>query len=161
MKEEWKDIPGYEGKYQVSNLGRVKNLIRNNILKPISKRNGYLSVSLVNNKKIKQFLVHRLVAITFLPNPNNYSIINHKDYDKTNNTIVNLEWCTQKHNVQHSIDHLKLTGVKQVLCLQNNKIIKQYPGVTYTISDGHIPSCVSRCCKGKIGQHHGYVWKYA
>ena len=98
--EIWKDIEGYEGLYQVSNLGRVKNIKRNRLLKPLSDNTGgYLRVCLYDkNLKMSHKSVHRLVAKAFISNPNNLECVNHKDEDKTNNVVSNLEWCTTKHN---------------------------------------------------------------
>lgn len=107
MKEIWRDIKGYEGLYKVSNYGRIKSLERKDclgrskkekILKLSEDKDGYLLITLHKNKKVKTFKVHRLVAETFVPNPNNYPIINHKDENKINNHVSNLEWCTVKYN---------------------------------------------------------------
>lgn len=111
ITEEWRDIPGYEGYYQVSNLGRVKGLSRwingnkrkctdEHILKEGDNR-GYKRVVLSVNAVHKSFSVHRLVAEAFLPNPNNYSQINHIDGNKTNNLVNNLEWCNASQNNLH------------------------------------------------------------
>ena len=103
-KEEWKDVENYEGLYQVSNLGRVKSLKDNNgkprekIMKQGKTKNGYLRIMLCKNGKRERFLVHRLVANAFIPNPNNFKCVNHKDEDKTNNCVNNLEWCTYQYN---------------------------------------------------------------
>ncbi|RXM57212.1 NUMOD4 domain-containing protein [Clostridium tetani] len=102
-KEIWEDIEGYEGLYQVSNLGRVKSLNYKNrgiekLLKQFEDSKGYLKVGLSKNKKSKHLFVHRLVAKAFIPNLNNYPIINHKDENPLNNSINNLEWCTYKYN---------------------------------------------------------------
>ncbi len=104
MKEIWKDIPGYDGKYQASNLGRIRSTrfygkpkIR--ILKPQEQGTGYLKLTLVGDDRIhKQMLIHRLVAMAFIPNPNDYDFVNHKDENKTNNCVDNLEWCTKSYN---------------------------------------------------------------
>ena len=103
MREIWKDIEGYEGLYQVSNLGRVKSLQmyanggykkRVKILKPCNNGNGYYVVYLMKNKKRSVNYIHRLVAQAFLKNFNNYKCINHKDENKSNNNVDNLEWCS-------------------------------------------------------------------
>ena len=105
--EEWRDIKGYEGKYQVSNLGRVKSLknckgnCREKILKLRPNKNGYIRIELYIYGKNKKFPVHRLVAAAFIPNPDNYKEVNHKDEDKTNNRVDNLEWCTRKYNANY------------------------------------------------------------
>lgn len=103
MEEIWKDIEGYEGLYQVSNLGRVKSLNyakqgKEKILKDRISATGYKRVNLSKSGERKTYYVHRLVAETFIPNPNGYSEVNHKDENKSNNNIDNLEWCTSKYN---------------------------------------------------------------
>lgn len=110
--EEWKDIEGFKGIYQVSNLGRIKSLKRkrvkkDRILKPAIKMNSdgrrtYFYVHLSNGRHRSVHYVHRLVAMAFIPNPKGYKYINHKDCDMLNNHYKNLEWCTQKHNVRHA-----------------------------------------------------------
>ena len=102
MKEIWKDIEGYEGLYKISNMGRVYSLYRNKILSPGIDTSGYKVVNLCKNRKQKTRTVHRLVAEAFIENPNNYPIINHKDENKENNIISNLEWCTCKYNINYS-----------------------------------------------------------
>lgn len=96
-EEIWKDIEGYEGLYRVSNLGNVYSYLSNKKLNPGNDK-GYLKVNLSKNKKVKQFSVHRLVALAFLPNKNNYPCVNHKDENPSNNNVDNLEWCTYKYN---------------------------------------------------------------
>ena len=98
MEEIWKDIKGYEGLYQVSNIGRVRSL-KNDILKPfICKGDGHYYVGLYREGICKRYAVHRLVADTFIPNPNNLLCVNHIDEVKTNNIVSNLEWCTYRYN---------------------------------------------------------------
>ena len=96
MKEIWKDIEGYEGLYQVSDLGNVKSLKTNKNLY-YSNSNGYYRVGLFKDKRTMR-AIHRLVAEAFIPNPNNYPCVNHKDCNKHNNCIENLEWCDYKYN---------------------------------------------------------------
>ena len=102
MEEIWKDIPGYENKYRISNLGRVYSSCSNKILYQWKMRNGYYSVGLSEHGKVHTTLVHRLVAEAFLPNPDKLPCVNHIDGDKTNNNVDNLEWCTSKENNQHA-----------------------------------------------------------
>ena len=99
MIEEWKDIKGYEGLYQISSLGRVMSFKTSNpkLLKPTKHHSGYLHIKLSK----KYFSIHRLVALHFLDNPNNYEDVNHIDEDKTNNIVSNLEWCSTKYNVNY------------------------------------------------------------
>lgn len=102
--EMWKDIEGYEGRYQVSNLGSVKSLItKERILKPGTNNRGYLYVALSENGEAKNFLVHRLVALHFIPNPGQREFVNHIDGDKTNNMKSNLEWNTFRENYNHAM----------------------------------------------------------
>lgn len=110
MKEKWLPIKGYEGKYEVSNLGNVKSLKRlstvwdgyqkkkDRLLKPNINNNGYATVSLCKDAKVKVMLIHRLVAIAFVPNPHNKPIVDHIDTNPLNNRADNLRWCTQKEN---------------------------------------------------------------
>ena len=111
MAEIWKEITGYEGLYQVSNLGNVRRIghletnkngiqrtLKDKNLKPKVDGKGYVHVILFNHNKRKTIRIHRLVAEMFIPNPNNYPQVNHKDEDKQNNKVDNLEWCTNKYN---------------------------------------------------------------
>lgn len=111
MREQWKDIKGYEGLYEVSNYGNVRSLdrtikrgqghmtIKGCILIPFyEEKKGYYQVALAKDGKVKKYRIHRLVAVAFLKNPYNYTDVNHKDEVKTNNNVDNLEWCTRKYN---------------------------------------------------------------
>ena len=106
MEEIWKNIEGYPN-YQVSNMGRIKRLSTGyyrrteKILKPQLQNNGYLHIKLSQKDKTKCILVHRLVAQVFIPNPNNLPQVNHINEDKTDNRVENLEWCTQKYNINY------------------------------------------------------------
>lgn len=115
MKEIWKDIKEYEGLYQISNLGNLKSLkrmMKNRKCKEIIKKpsvlpKGYLQICLCKNGKLKYISIHRLVAQTFIPNPNNYPCVNHKDCNPKNNAVSNLEWVTYKMNNNYKNHHLK------------------------------------------------------
>ena len=98
MNEDWKDIPGYEGLYAVSNNGRVMNVRSGRILKEHITKFGYKRIGIYKNGVCRMFIVHRLVAQAFLPNPDNLPEVNHKDEDKTNNSVDNLEWCDRSYN---------------------------------------------------------------
>ena len=105
-KEVWKPIKGYEGLYEVSNLGRVKSTERrgayglkeNGRIRSLGERNGYRYIALCKDGKYKKQYVHRLVAQAFIPNPENLPCVNHKDESKGNNRVDNLEWCTYRYN---------------------------------------------------------------
>lgn len=126
MTEIWKNINGYEGLYQISNLGRVKSLerrVRNNknggerivkeaLLNPTDNGKGYKIIGLRKNAHRKNYYIHRLVAENFLKNDENKKYVNHLDYDTTNNVVTNLEWCTQKENIRYSVAHMKKPRTK-------------------------------------------------
>ena len=164
MIEVFRDIPGYEGLYQVSNLGNVKslgngdnnsNVGKERMLKLQKDKDGYLTVflSIHNYKKLHK--VHRLVAQAFLPNPNNYPQINHIDENKTNNNVDNLEFCTAQYNIDYSqskpVCQYSLDGIY----IATYKSIKEASKQT-GINQGDI-SC---CCRGKYKTSGGYIWKY-
>ena len=116
MTEIWKNIEGYEGKYQVSNLGRVKSMIgQEKVLHPKKHRNGHLQIGLHKDKKRKTMYIHRIVAQAFIPNPDNIACVNHKDENPNNNNVDNLEWCTQKYNCNYGtrVDRIMETKKQQ------------------------------------------------
>lgn len=169
MEEIWKDIKGYEGLYQVSNIGRVRGLRRNIILKPKVDRLKYLFVGLQYKGKGNNYRIHRLVALHFLENPNNFKEVNHKDEDKANNCVGNLEWCTHKYNSSYGTRGKRISlkntnGKKSKITLQydiNGNLIKEWCSVSEitrkTIyKQGHI----SRCCRKECKTAYGYVWRY-
>ena len=167
MKEVWREIKGYEGLYEVSNLGRIKSLNYRKtgkewFLKPILSNNNYFHVNLYKNGKRKPFLIHRLVAEAFLDNPDNLPCINHKDEVKTNNSVDNLEFCSIQYNMTYNDLHLRRAEKckKKVGCYQNNKLIKIYNAITDVDKDGFHYQCVIKCCKRKRNHHHGFQWKY-
>ena len=114
MIEDWKDIPGYEGLYVVSNNGRVMNVRSGRVLKVFDNYLGYKIVSLCRSGKQKTFSVHRLVAEAFIKNPDNLREVNHKDEDKSNNNVDNLEWCDRKYNVNYGSRMDKVRKTKEM-----------------------------------------------
>ena len=146
MEEIWKDIKGYEGLYQVSNLGRVKSLKRivftkygkrltiyEKILKAKVHKFGYLEVNLNSNGIAKTLKVHRIVAEAFLPNLNNYPEINHKDENKQNNHIINLEWCTSSYNANYGTRNIRSALAKSKKIVQyslDGNLIKEHQSLT-------------------------------
>lgn len=107
MKENWKDICGFEGLYQISDYGRIKSIRRNKILTSSIHKKGYLHCGLFKEGKRTQRFIHRMVAEAFIPNPENKPCINHKDCNPANNKVENLEWCTHKENNHHKNHELK------------------------------------------------------
>ena len=156
--EIWKDIEGYEG-YQISNMGNVKSLKfgKEKILKLIKdKSNGYLRVGLYKEGKLKNHYVHRLVAEAFIENHNNFREINHRDEDKANNCVSNLEWCDRKYNINYGTRTEKTS--KRVLCLETNKI---YPSLKEVQRQtGFAKSNISNACNGKLKQTYGFHWSF-
>ncbi len=121
FNEEWLDVAGYEGKYQVSNFGRVRGVDRlikssrggfqkltGKVLSQSEIWNGYMTISLYGNGKEKRLLVHRLVAIAFIPNPENKATVNHIDSDRKNNRLDNLQWTTYSENTKHGFEFGKM-----------------------------------------------------
>lgn len=172
MTEEiWKDIAGYEGKYQVSNLGNVKSLRYRNkteehLLTKRPQKNGYLTVSLSKNSIYKNFLIHRLVADVFIENPYNFPQVNHIDEDKTNNCVDNLEWCTCKYNLNYGARREKEARTKGKKVLQYTKDGK-FVNEFYSIQEAKRCTGINQgnicyCCKNIKGYNSagGYIWKY-
>ena len=168
MKEEWKDIKDYEGLYQVSNWGRVKSLNYNGtrkprLMTPSETKKGYLVVHLRKNGESKTCRVHRLVAKTFIPNPNNLPQINHLDEDKTNNRVENLEWCTSKDNCNHGTRNERRikTQSKPVLQLSlSGDFIREWSSIAECGRNGFHQGLVCQCCNGKRKTHKGFRFMY-
>ena len=164
MKEIWKDIEGYEGFYQVSNFGKVRSLINKQIkiLKTRVHPNGYELINL----KGKTFRLHYLVAKTFLENPKKYKEINHKDENKLNNRVDNLEWCNRKYNCNYGSlpEKVGKRFSKKILLIDVNskyKSICPFPSAMEAERIMGIDhSSIIKCCKGKIKTAGGYVWRY-
>lgn len=171
MEEIWKNIKDYEGLYQVSNLGRVKNVKRNKILNPRIIK-GYLQVRLYKDNVYKSYFIHRLVAMTFPDlvdwtddakgKPFEVLQVNHKDEIKTNNCVDNLEWCNSSYNINYGTRNDKIRKIVQQFDL-NGVLIKEYTGVRVASKQTGIPhSNIINCCsnKGYYKTAGGYIWKY-
>lgn len=166
--EIWKDIEGYEGKYQVSSWGRVKSLNyrrtgKEKILKLDKCEDGYLRIKLLNNGKIYRFRVHRLVAKAFIPNPYNLPQVNHKDENPENNRVDNLEWCDPKYNSNYGTRNERCNKnhgkPKKVLCVETGIIYPSLMEAGRCIGVGH--KSIIKCCQGKRKTTKGYHWQYA
>lgn len=170
MEEIWKDIEGYEGLYQVSNIGNVRSLNyhrtgKKQVLKPFFQRKGYLLIDLLKNGKRQTVTVHKLVAETFIPNddPEHKTQVNHINEDKTDNRVCNLEWCDGNYNCNYGNRNKRLSeslsrAVKQ-LSLDGTLVII-WPSVMEAQRNGFLGSSISRCCNGKYTQHKGYKWEW-
>jgi hypothetical protein len=182
MKEVWKDVVGFEGIYIVSNFGHVKSLhkrkVKNKskILSKSSKNKGYVIHSLCSNGETKYMTLHRIVAIAFIPNPENKPQINHIDGDKLNNRADNLEWCTSAENNKHAyktgLSKVNRTGVGKFGKLHHNSVpivqldmfgnkigefdalmdAERATGISYKF--------ISMVCLGKRNSARGFKWKY-
>ena len=175
--EEWRDIIGYEGIYQASNRGRIKRVehwknqtikqspekyTRRPLTEKIMKQNGdpYLRVCLSKNKESKTMSVHRLIAQSFIPNPNNYPEINHIDCDPKNNRVENLEWCDRKHNINHADRTAKAARSceKKIICKETGII---YESITKAArATGLQKSKISNVCHGKRNTTGGMHWQF-
>lgn len=182
MKEEvWKDIEGYEGLYQVSNFGRVRSLDRyvnhpkgkvlkkSKIISPGINKHNYKYVTLSKSNNKKTFRVHRLVAEAFIPNPLNLPCVNHKDEDKTNNHVDNLEWCTYEYNINYGTRterHKNTIIPKKNPVLQldlDGNIVNEFESLTEAYEKtGFYKTNISRVCKNlpKYKTYKGFKWKY-
>lgn len=152
--EEWRCIPDYPN-YQVSNLGNVRNIKTGRILSSGINNSGYINVSLCKNGEAKNYMVHRLVASAFIPNPKNLPEINHKDHNRQNNCVDNLEWCTRQYNIEYSnskqVAQYDLKGNLINIWKSTREIQRQL---------GFDNSAISKCCLGKFKTMYGYIWKY-
>lgn len=170
MNKEWKPIPNFEGWYEVSNFGEVrsvdrevnykssgKSFRRGMVLRPKIGKHGYKEVILVINSKRHCYRVHKLVAMAFLPNPNNYSCINHIDENKLNNKVDNLEWCTQKYNTE--VYYSNKTVLYQYDLFGN--LIRIWNSITKASKYYNIDKTgIHHCCKGSLKTYHNFIWTY-
>lgn len=178
MEEVWRDIPGWEGLYQVSSAGNVKTLARTKvgkgggvwqvkeaILTPQKDAYGYYRVCLTKNGKSTYKRVHRLVAEAFIPNPDNLPQINHKDEEKLNNCVENLEWCDAKYNSNYGTRLERVADKKSIWVIKlstHNEILHFYRSAIDAERDTGIQSSnIIKCCKGKRKTSGGFVWKYS
>lgn len=169
--EQWKNIDGYDGIYQVSSEGRVRSF-QYNKWKVLSchtvGKTNHLKIGLYKDKKRKHCYVHKLVANAFLPNPNNYTEVNHKDENPLNNNVENLEWCTHLYNMAYGTcqersrrTHLERTP--SILMYDKKGVLKAtFKSVVEAEKETKIPhSNIIACCKSRLKTAGGYVWKYS
>ena len=165
------NIEGYEN-YEVRPNGEVVNTKTGRVLKPSKDKKGYLMVTLCNNGCCKTYTVHRLVAEAFIPNPYNLPQVNHKDEDKSNNHVENLEWCTAEYNLNYGSRNkraakARINGKRSKIVLQlrkNGSLIRVWPSVNEVKRQlDYDVSTIAKCCNGKprFKTAYGYKWCYA
>lgn len=164
MSEIWKVIPNFDNKYLVSNKGNVKNILRNFLLKQETTKLNYKRVCLYRNGSCKKFFVHRLVANAFIPNPHSLPYVNHIDENPSNNNVDNLEWCTQKYNINYGTRNLKVSNharhVKQYSL--DGVFLAEYQSIMVVEKlFGFDPSNIYKCCKNNTESAYNFIWKYA
>lgn len=186
--EQWVDIEGFEDRYQVSNFGNVKSLqryvktsrgngfrlIKEKLLILRTNIDGYRELTLIKEGTEKYFQVHRLVALHFIPNPNNYPCVNHKDEIKANNYDDNLEWCTVDYNNKYnsrqekiniklrSLDNTKINLKRKPVNqydLQGN-LVNKFMSINEANRSGWNGEFVSQCCRNLKEKYKGYIWKF-
>lgn len=182
--EIWKDIEGFEDSYQISNYGRVKSkerviprIVRERILKPSLCNGGYLTVPIGEAKRKKTISIHREMAKAFIPIPDELKnipieklVINHKDENKTNNCLANLEWCTTKYNNAYGTARERMIQTqrenspkkKPILQLsKNNEIIKKYSSIQEAARETNSHSSnIADVLKGRRKTAKGFIWQY-
>ena len=178
MKEIWKDVFGYEGTYQVSNLGNIKtfnwkNTGKERVMRPAVDGSGYLRTMLAKDGVNKTVKIHRLIAETFIDNPENKAEVNHIDGNKTNNRVDNLEWSTRAENINHAIKNGLFAGCLKAIEKSNTKLMK--PIIAIDIHTGQSiyfksirdaeralnTKHINKVIRGERKQANGYTFKYA
>lgn len=174
MKEMWRPIKGYEGKYEISSLGRVRSItgwkyVGNDIYQPegiMMKQGvnrGYYKVDLCKHGKHYTYKVHRLVAEAFIPNPHHHKQVNHKDENRLNNHVTNLEWCTQEYNLEYGT-RVERTAKKLSRRVGqytlDGKLVKVWQSTHDAGRHGYHQGHVWACCRGKAKTHAGYRWRF-
>ena len=172
MEEVWKLIENFEN-YSVSTFGRIRNNNSNKFLK-LQNKGGYLNIFLINNQIRKSFKVHRIVALTFIENPENKPEVNHKDKNKHNNHILNLEWNTRQENNIHRLLNITIKNINKKIIYrldkETNDILEKYEsmenaaewavnlGLTKNIHNGR--NSISNSVNGLSNSSYGYKWKF-
>ena len=171
MNEEWRDVKGYEGLYQVSNKGNARSLRFNKtkVLKQARATNGYLFVNLFKDKKAKPCRIHRLVAEAFIPNPYNLPCVNHKDETRDNNNLENLEWCSHSYNMSYGSRAEKCIATRNIRgrhsaekvvlqCDLQGNIIREWKSLMELSRNGIRRARIQECFSGKKNTYKGCLW---
>ncbi len=176
IKAGYKYIEGYEGHYMIDTHGNVFSLKRQKTMIPCKSSNGYMQVHLTKDGITKSHKIHRLVAQSFIPNPNNLPQVNHIDENKSNNTAWNLEWCTQTYNLNYNDGQKRRARSRDYEDISKKRSCAQSKEVAQCDLDGRVVAIwenayvaelhgynrtmINQCCLGKKKSHKGYTWKY-
>lgn len=177
MTEIWKEIPGFEGKYRISQTGKVFSIKSGKELTPKINNKGYAWVQLERGDRTHVCkLIHRLVAEAFIENPKGYPIINHKDEKPLNNNVSNLEWCDNSYNVRYSLArhphkrratnvsterYGKRSHLRVVQLTLNGEVVREWDNSrTINKETGMSDWSISECCRGKRHTAYGFKWRY-
>ena len=170
MEEIWKNIDGYAGLYQISNFGNLKSIKNgNNKLIKLQKYQRYYRNNLWKNGAYKTFSIHRLVAKAFIPNPDNLPEVNHKDEDKTNNNVANLEWCTKSHNCSYGTHIARVIEARNknggqnaekivLQCDLQGNVIKEWKSLMEAHRNGFCRRGIQAVLTGKIKTYKKSLW---
>ena len=184
MNEIWKPVVGYEGLYEVSNMGRVRSLdkrvktrradtdsffIKGRMLTQKPRHGGYLGVQLWRDGKCFQETTHRIVAKAFIPNPENLPQVNHKDEDKTNNCVENLEWCTAKYNANYGTRNQRQArrgadsknSIPIAQYTLDGELIRVYCSYKEAFEHGYCYSTIAKYMRGEFKRAYGFHWELA
>lgn len=156
-----KDIKNYEGLYAITPEGEVWSYKNKRFLRPQANRDGYLRVGLYKDGKSKKYSIHRLVAEAYIPNPDNLPQVNHKDENKTNNCLQNLEWCNCKYNNNYGTHNEKISNSLKKPILQytlDGEFVREWPSTT-DVGKEFIKG-INHCLKGRNKTAYNYIWKY-
>ena len=155
-----KDIPGYEGLYAATEDGRIFSYRSKRFLKPRLNKKGYCRVQLYKNGKGKDFYIHRLIAATYLDNPENLSQVNHKDEDKSNNSVQNLEFCDAKYNNNYGTgkERSAKSRRKKIFCVETNQIFASETEAA--IKNNVSKASINKALKGIYRTSAGFHWRY-
>lgn len=162
-KTEWRQVKEHQN-YEVNQFGEIRHKKRQQILKPRRNPGGYLYVCFKVNGKNTNFAVHRIVANAFIPNPNEKQEVNHKDYDKTNNCVANLEWVSGSENKKHAFqkkENKDKRGKEVAQYSKNGDFIAIYPTISEAAqkTNGSI-GAISNCCRGRSKTSGGFRWSF-
>ena len=165
--EIWKDVVGYEGLYEVSDKGNVRSVERKDsigrkcggrVLKPINNGHGYLQVDMCKNGKAKKKRIHRLVAEAFIPNPKGFLEINHKDENKSNNELSNLEWCTREYNINYGKRTEKVSKKVRAINIKTGEVFT-FNSIREAGRKGYVRRHVSKACLGVYNAGGGNLYR--